>query len=109
MGEVDFDAGYNNLVCTKCGKRYLAKELRKKEKDSGIIIQKSNKGGLSMKITIKRGDNIISERGVGKNMKEVNFIPTKSLVKVTVSGGKRNVEEVENKPEEQVSDNITST
>lgn len=109
MGEVDFDAGYNNLVCTKCGKRYLAKELRKKEKDSGIIIQKSNKGGLSMKITIKRGDNIISERVVGKNMKEVNFIPTKSLVKVTVSGGKRNVEEVENKPEEQVSDNITST
>lgn len=100
MGEIDFDVGYNNLVCTKCGKRYLAKELRKKEKDSGIIIQRSNKGGLSMKITIKRGDQVISEHVVGKNMKEVNFVPTKNLVKVSITGGTRKVETVDNKQNE---------
>lgn len=113
MGEVDFDAGWNNLVCSKCGKRYLAKELRKKEKDSGIIIQRSNKGGLSMKITIKRGENVISERVIGKNIKEVNFVPTKSLVKVSITGGERKVEEVDNteketdnKPDETVTKTI---
>lgn len=106
MGEIDFDAGWNNLVCTKCGKRYLAKELRKKEKDSGIIIRKSNKGGLSMKVTVKRGNEVINERVVGRNMKEVNFIPTKNLVKVSISGGERKVENFE--PAEKPAENLST-
>ena len=55
-GEIDYDAGFNHLVCTRCGKIYLASDLRDDSIDNKIII----KGGIQMKIVLKKGDKIIS-------------------------------------------------
>ena len=51
-GEIDYDVGFNYLVCTKCGKRYLATDLRDDSINNKIII----KGGNHMKIAIKKGE-----------------------------------------------------
>ena len=54
-GEIDYDTGFNHLVCTRCGKIYLATNLRDNSIDNKIII----KGGNEMKVVLKRGDKII--------------------------------------------------
>lgn len=57
-GEIDYDAGFNHLVCTRCGKSYLATDLRDDSIDNKIVIKK---GGFQMRVLIKKGDRIISE------------------------------------------------
>lgn len=54
-GEIDYDIGFNHLVCTKCGRIYYASDLRDNSSDNKIII----KGGTEMKIVLKKGDKII--------------------------------------------------
>lgn len=54
-GEIDYDEGFNHLVCTKCGKIYLASDLRDNKSDNKIVI----KGGTEMKIVLKQGDKVI--------------------------------------------------
>lgn len=93
MGEIDYDIGFNNIVCTKCGKRYFAIDLKKDEKENKIIVEKKE-GGIPMKITIKRGEEVLKEKEIGKNIRQVNFVPTKSTVKISYEGGERKVEEV---------------
>ena len=59
-GMIDYDIGYNNLICTKCGKRYLATELRTNKKSDGgpkIIIEGED---TIMKCVLKRGDQVVS-------------------------------------------------
>lgn len=56
-GEIDYDAGFNHLVCTKCGKIYLASDLRDNSVNNKIVIKK---GGIQMKIALKEGDRIIA-------------------------------------------------
>ena len=43
-GEIDYDDGFNYLVCRCCGKRYSAKDLEDKRKEGLILI----KGGTDM-------------------------------------------------------------
>lgn len=57
-GEIDYDSGFNHLVCTKCGKIYLATNLRDDSIDNTLVIRK---GGNQMRVIIKRGDQIIGE------------------------------------------------
>lgn len=57
-GEIDYDAGFNHLVCTRCGKIYLAADLRDDSIDNKIVIKK---GGFQMRVLIKKGDQIISQ------------------------------------------------
>lgn len=55
-GEIDYDDGLNFLICSKCKKRYYARDLMKK--DSSVFMKR--KGVLSnMKINIKKGDKIV--------------------------------------------------
>lgn len=56
-GVLDYDAGFNHIICPVCNKRYPARELKSNIKQNKVII----KGGLNpMKITIKNGDgNVI--------------------------------------------------
>ena len=56
-GEIDYDVGFNKLVCTKCGKKYLATDLRDDTPYNKIII----KGGDEMRIRIKNNDKIVYE------------------------------------------------
>ena len=53
-GVIDYDSGFNNLICEKCGKRYLAIELKKDEKDRKILVR--DEGVADMRIVIKRGN-----------------------------------------------------
>lgn len=55
-GEIDYDLGFNNLVCTRCGRKYIAKELESKIKQNLIIIEGESK---PMKVTIVKGDTVL--------------------------------------------------
>lgn len=55
-GLIDYDIGYNNLICTKCGKRYLATELKKYSDNNQIILK--NEGDVDMKFSIFRGEQL---------------------------------------------------
>lgn len=58
-GEIDYDSGFNNLVCTKCGKKYLATELKTFVENKNIIIR--DEGEIDMQIKILRGNEVIKE------------------------------------------------
>ena len=53
-GEIDYDEGFNELICTSCGKKYLALELAKNNSDIIII-----KGEDNMNIKIMRGNDVV--------------------------------------------------
>lgn len=59
-GEIDYDDGFNHLVCKKCGKHYLARDLKKVVDglDNGILIT-DKKGDIRMKVTVIKGDTEI--------------------------------------------------
>ena len=57
-GEIDYDEGFNHLVCSKCGKVYMATDLRDNNEDNKIVIKK---GGFKMKVVIKKGDTVIGK------------------------------------------------
>ena len=59
-GEIDYDNGFNHLVCKKCGKTYLASELRLSEnkKSKDILIERED---IGMIVRIIRGNDIIQE------------------------------------------------
>ena len=69
-GEIDYDDGYNRLVCTKCGAIYKAIDLAKAIEEDKVII----KGGgihMSLKISISGGS---------KNAKEVVEVNNNAVV-----------------------------
>lgn len=57
-GDIDYDAGFNHLVCSKCGTKYSAVELRKKIKNKEIVVNKP-KGELNMVIEFMIGNEVI--------------------------------------------------
>lgn len=88
-GEIDYDSGFNHLVCTRCGKIYLATDLRDDSIDNKIII----KGGIQMKIVLKKGDEIIStpiptDDVMVRPKKTPDYKKTNGLV-VKISGGRK--------------------
>ena len=66
-GEIDYDDGFNFLVCKKCGKVYLASELSKDKKNKGIMIV--GREETRMKIEITRRDGTIIDLGKEKETK----------------------------------------
>lgn len=56
-GVIDYDAGFNNLVCSKCGKMYSATELKRSVKNNLIIIKDTD--NIPIPISLKRGDETI--------------------------------------------------
>lgn len=56
-GEIDYDSGFNHLICKKCGKTYLASELRLSEnkKTKSILIERED---IGMIVTLSRGDEV---------------------------------------------------
>ena len=59
-GEIDYDEGFNHLICTKCGTEYFARDLAKKGDNKKVLVVK--KGMLNnMQITVRRGDKIIKK------------------------------------------------
>jgi len=60
-GEIDYDAGFNELICKKCGKRYLARDLKRNIVENKVIMDTIIGGGkYPMIVQVKRGDEVIS-------------------------------------------------
>ena len=57
-GEIDYDDGFNNLRCTKCGKTFMASELRLalENKNNDIIISQED---MNMIVNVYKGDELI--------------------------------------------------
>ena len=55
-GEIDYDAGFNNLVCSKCGKTYVASELAKPVSVKNATSFSFKKGGSHMKLLVNFND-----------------------------------------------------
>lgn len=64
-GEIDYDDGFNTLRCTKCGKTFLASELKlaAENKSNDIIIDKED---INMIINIYKGDELIQSTDTSK-------------------------------------------
>lgn len=61
LGEIDYDIGYNDLICKKCGKRYIATDLKTtKSGDAKIIVEGKDD---RMKISLMRGNEVVSRLG----------------------------------------------
>lgn len=60
-GEIDFDDGFNSLVCTKCGHMYMARDLKENHSNNKIII----KGGTQFMVRtiVKIDDKIVHDSG----------------------------------------------
>ena len=57
-GEIDYDAGFNNLICKNCGKVFMARDLSKNPESSrGVLLR--TRGAKKMKISIMRGDKVV--------------------------------------------------
>lgn len=64
-GEIDYDAGFNHLVCTKCGKRYEALDLKKNDKNIIIMYGNEKEGDLiSMRAQIIADGKVIADSGL---------------------------------------------
>jgi len=57
-GEIDYDAGFNKLVCKKCGRVYRAIDLAKPPESRSILIR--SKGAKNMKVIITKGDTVVN-------------------------------------------------
>ena len=85
-GEIDYDAGFNFLMCTKCGRIYKARELEKKMKDNELILER-RKGEINMKIVVRGGskniDKTVETGSYNKNFTEegVEALPRNNFVK----------------------------
>lgn len=66
-GEIDYDDGFNNLVCTKCGKHYQARELKKAEEQKLIIVG----GKKTMKVRVKCGKDVIVDSSKNRTAKVI--------------------------------------
>ena len=75
-GELDYDYGYNNIVCKKCGAIYRAKDLELKIKENKIIIKSLEGEYGKMKVSIK---------GRSKNCDVSTIIETKEVNEPIVS------------------------
>ena len=97
MGEIDYDMGFNHLYCSKCGKRYAARELGKSIENNQLIynIYNNSKGGSNMEnVVVTITKNGVS-RTIGKGRKEIGPMrrrpekpsPVEEPMKVTITKG----------------------
>lgn len=76
-GEVDYDSGFNQLICTRCGRKYQARDLAKTSSNNrGVILYK--KGKEKMIVKIMRGDECIKYIDTCKEVSYVN--PTRDML-----------------------------
>ncbi len=89
-GEIDYDDGFNHLVCTKCGARYKAKELEKKIKDNELIVERQ--GDIKMNITIKGGSKNVCKSVNTEGINNDNFLSVRASIPTTTNLGDKIVE-----------------
>lgn len=110
-GLLDYDAGYNNIVCTKCGRIYKAKDLELKIKENQIV-SKSFKGEFNkMKVRISGGTKnvdvttVVNAIVVDEHKEEeekVVYTDKKKTIHVKLGNSNDNVERIVNTPKQVV-------
>lgn len=75
-GEIDYDAGFNNLVCTKCGKLYNARDLAKKKGNDDLIIVGGKK---TMRVVVRVGKEVILDSSKQQVAKVIDPAPSLRL------------------------------
>lgn len=62
FGEIDYDPGFNQLYCKKCGRMYNASELQMVIKDNSVaLFDNTTIGGKKpMLVTLKKGNQVLS-------------------------------------------------
>lgn len=78
-GELDYDDGFNNLICTKCGRHYHARDLKKAEKNQLIIVG----GKKTMKVKVMVGKEVILDSSKNKIAKVIEPEPETKLEEIT--------------------------
>ena len=81
-GVIDYDDGFNMLICEKCRKQYFPEQLKKEVEGGNIIISKGETH--KMKISIKRGKETVETY---ESMSEVESVPIpKTTGKIVIKG-----------------------
>lgn len=96
-GEIDYDVGFNHLVCTKCGRTYSALDLKKNNKNILIMYGDDKKGDIKMRARIVDGNGkVIMDSGISsrthitkEEFESLPAMPTESRDQVPVSKTKR--------------------
>lgn len=89
-GTLDYDEGFNVIVCTECGATYYAKSIAKKEGDdinsllNAVGYQRKTEGVKAMKIRIIDAETkeVLSERNIGGKSSHVDATNTTFQPKV---------------------------
>ena len=91
-GEIDYDLGYNDLVCRRCGKRYLAIDLKSDSKSDKpkIIIEGED---IVMKCVLSRGDEVVSKLNSEAPVTTKTIKPRKEFSKLKAQIGVAKEEE----------------
>lgn len=106
-GEIDYDAGYNFLYCTKCHKQFFANQLAKGNLD-GVII-KGRKEHSKMKIVIEKGDKVkVKDSIISTDTYVKNIRSRKEEKNNTVATGKLSVSVVKNNKKQKISEETNS-
>lgn len=72
-GEIDYDAGFNELRCTKCGAPYRAKELAKDTEGNQVVLN-TTQGGYKLGFKIsggKLGDKVVEHHYNASGVKSI--------------------------------------
>ena len=84
-GEIDYEPGFNKLICSKCGAVYKARDLGdptgEYDEERKLIAKK--KGELSMKISLVRGDEVVKRVNINdgiEHLKRPRKIPNNKVV-----------------------------
>lgn len=86
-GDIDYDSGFNELVCTKCGKYYQASDLGKPNNPTIEICKK--KGKSRMKVRVFKGNKKILESDTSKESKSI--IRKGNRFDVTITQGDKEI------------------
>lgn len=97
-GLIDYDSGFNKLVCEKCGKQYFAKQLAAYKNDNVITISKGDMEDMS--ISIKRGNEVVERF---ENYSSTATIKKQEKADVTIKGYDKYEERIKTKKEDSVS------
>lgn len=68
-GEIDYDDGFNCLVCEKCGAVYKARDLGKSEDRDEARILVQRKGAIDMEISAMRGNEVVRKKTIDDGVK----------------------------------------
>ena len=89
-GFIDYDDGYNNLTCTRCGKSYNAVDLNNYKPDNQSIKIKGGITMIPMKTKLKKGDSVVATNDTSDIIKSIGKVvdkPHEVIVNTTLKKG----------------------